>query len=92
MSKVMKLIDPSSGLMECIVCGHRHFANLQSGSERADGVTRYRRGSWQCVNGCKPNSKTQRPAQIVHAKRVELRKSVPSRTGSLKPPTTKRGR
>jgi hypothetical protein len=46
----MKLIDASSGLMECRVCGSRHGASLQSGYERADGVTRYYRGSWQCSN------------------------------------------
>jgi hypothetical protein len=43
----MKLVDVSSGLMECRVCGSRHVASLQSGSERADGVTRYYRGSWK---------------------------------------------
>lgn len=46
----MKLIDASSGLMECRVCGSRHCGNLQSGLERADGVTRYRKGSYQCSN------------------------------------------
>jgi hypothetical protein len=46
----MKLIDGSSGLMECRVCGSTHCASLQSGSERADGVTRYYRGSYQCSN------------------------------------------
>lgn len=40
----MKLIDASSGLMECRVCGSRHCGNLQSGLERADGITRYRKG------------------------------------------------
>lgn len=53
MKKVMKLLDPSSGLMECRVCGKRHYAILQSGSERKDGITRYHRGAWQCLNGCK---------------------------------------
>jgi len=40
--KVMKLIDPSIGLMECCVCGRRHCASLKSGGK-------YRRGSWQCL-------------------------------------------
>ena len=54
----MKLIDASSGLMECRVCGSRHYASIQSGSERADGVTRYYRGSYQCSNeGCPSNCK-----------------------------------
>ncbi len=44
--KVMKLIDPSTGLMECKVCGSRHFAMLSGGGK-------YVRGSWQCQYGCK---------------------------------------
>lgn len=54
----MKLIDASSGLMECRVCGSRHGASLQSGYLRADGVTRYHRGTWQCSNDyCPSNDK-----------------------------------
>ena len=44
--KVMKLLDPSTGLMECRICGKRHFANLAS-------VGKYYRGAWQCIYGCK---------------------------------------
>lgn len=47
MKKVIKLIDPSSGLMECKVCGATHFASLQPDKKR------YYRGSWQCQNKCK---------------------------------------
>ena len=44
--------------MECRVCGSAHVANLQSGSERADGITRYHRGSYQCFNEqCLSNEK-----------------------------------
>jgi hypothetical protein len=46
--KSMKLVDPSTGKMECKACGSVHFANIQSGLDRADGVSRYYRGSWQC--------------------------------------------
>jgi hypothetical protein len=54
----MKVIDASSGLMKCEVCGSNHHASLQSGSERADGVTRYYRGSYQCSNEqCPSNQK-----------------------------------
>jgi hypothetical protein len=54
----MKVIDGSSGLMECRVCGSRHHASLQSGSERADGVTRLFRGSYQCSwEACPSNQK-----------------------------------
>ena len=54
----MKLIDASSGLMECRICGSRHYASLQSGTERDDGVTNYFRGSWQCGNeNCPSNEK-----------------------------------
>ena len=49
--KVMRLIDPSTGLMECKVCGRMHWAMLRSGGH-------YVRGSWQCIDGCKlPDSK-----------------------------------
>lgn len=44
--KVMRLLNPATGLMECMICGHRHFANLRSGGY-------YFRGSWQCPNGCR---------------------------------------
>jgi len=54
----MKLIDESSGLMQCQVCGSRHIASIQSGYLRADGVTRYYRGSYQCSNEqCSSNQK-----------------------------------
>ena len=43
--KVMKLIDASTGLMECKICEARHYANIGSGGK-------YLRGSWQCPNGC----------------------------------------
>jgi len=46
----MKLIDSSTGLMECRVCNSIHFASLQSGHNRASGKTGYFRGSWQCSN------------------------------------------
>ena len=47
-AKVMKLLDPSTGLMECKVCGRRHWANVRPES---DG--RFYRGAWQCLNGCR---------------------------------------
>lgn len=53
MAKVMQLLDPTTGLMECKVCRKRILANLQSGYDRKDGKTQYHRGSWQCPNGCK---------------------------------------
>lgn len=46
--KVMKLLDPRSGLMECRVCGARHLANIKPHSGG-----RYYRGAWQCVNHCR---------------------------------------
>jgi len=45
--KVMKLLDPYAGRMECQVCGAQHFANT------APGGRGYYRGSWQCQNDCK---------------------------------------
>ncbi|RJE46813.1 hypothetical protein A7K50_12370 [Dehalobacter sp. MCB1] len=44
--KVMKLIDPYTGLMECKVCGQRHLSSIKPGGG-------YYRGSWQCTNGCR---------------------------------------
>ena len=57
--KVMKLIDPSTGLMECRVCGSTHFANLKRGGY-------YVRGSWQCQSGCSlpTPSKAALPVQV----------------------------
>jgi|SRR5579871_1526930 len=55
----MKLIDASSGLMECGVCGSCHYASIQSGSERADGITRYYRGSYQCSDEQCPSNRKQ---------------------------------
>ncbi len=46
--KIMKLIEPETGLMECKVCGARHNAQI-----RPDSKGKYYRGSWQCQNGCK---------------------------------------
>jgi hypothetical protein len=45
--RVMRLLDPFTGLMECKVCGTRHAALPGPGK-----TGRYARGSWQCVNGC----------------------------------------
>jgi hypothetical protein len=54
----MKVTNAYSGLMECRVCGSRHCGNLQSGLERADGITRYRKGSYQCSGDqCPSNQK-----------------------------------
>ena len=49
--KIMKLVDPYTGRMICRVCGSEHYASIkpQSGG-------RFYRGTWQCVNGCKPMS------------------------------------
>lgn len=46
--KIMKLVDPHSGKMECKICGAEHYANI-----RPDSGGTYYRGSWQCQNGCK---------------------------------------
>jgi len=44
--KVNRLLNPETGLMECRVCGRRMLANRITGGK-------FRRGSWQCRNGCK---------------------------------------
>ena len=52
--KIMKLINMSTGLMECKVCGRRHWANI-----KPDSGGDYYRGSWQCLNGCKIQPKKE---------------------------------
>ncbi len=56
-AKVMKLIDPNTGLMECQVCSERHYASI-----RPSSGGKYYRGSWQCVNGCKLSDKSKEKA------------------------------
>jgi hypothetical protein len=46
--KVMKVVDESTGLMECLVCGAKHTAVMKPGS---DG--KYLPENWECVNRCK---------------------------------------
>ncbi len=45
--KVMKIVDESTGLMECLVCGAKHNAVMKPG---ADG--KYLPENWECVNKC----------------------------------------
>jgi hypothetical protein len=45
--KVMKLVDESTGLMECLVCGAKHNAVMKPGP---DG--KYLPENWECVNRC----------------------------------------
>jgi hypothetical protein len=46
--KVMKMVDESTGLMECLVCGAKHNAVMKPGS---DG--KFLPENWECVNRCK---------------------------------------
>ena len=43
--RVMRIIDRDTCLMECIVCGERHWPTINEGG-------RFKRGSWHCPNGC----------------------------------------
>jgi hypothetical protein len=45
---VMKVVDESAGLMECLVCGAKHNSVMKPGP---DG--KYLPGNWECVNKCK---------------------------------------
>jgi len=76
----MKLLDASSGLMECCVCSSRHFASLQSGSERADGVTRYFRGSWLCSDEYCPSNQKAWDEQKQQFVKLDWRKLVETAT------------
>jgi hypothetical protein len=46
--KIMKLLDPETGLMECSICGSRHCALIRPNSNG-----KYYRTAWKCQNGCK---------------------------------------
>jgi hypothetical protein len=50
--KVMHVIDPRTGMMECEVCGSTHLANLRRGGH-------FYRGAWQCQSGCQPTPLTR---------------------------------
>jgi hypothetical protein len=63
---VMKLIDGRTGLMECTVCGSRHYASVHHGGG-------YRRGSFMCQNKCEKPSNTEsikRLGELVWAKQI----------------------
>jgi hypothetical protein len=45
---VMKVVDESTGLMECLVCGAKHNAVMKPG---ADG--KFLPENWECVNKCR---------------------------------------
>lgn len=61
--KVMKLLDATTGLMECQICGRRHFAKI-----RTDSGGKYYRGSWQCANGCKPED--DNPIKMIYSHKI----------------------
>lgn len=58
--KVMRLLNASTGLMECRVCGDVHLADLRSGGH-------YRRGSWQCSHGCKLSDLAEKPIEPIQS-------------------------
>jgi len=65
--KVMKLINPYTGAMECKVCGATHFALIKPSSNG-----KYYRGAWQCHYGCKLPEKTSRGDLIKKVLRLQL--------------------
>jgi hypothetical protein len=79
--KVMKLVNESTGEMECRVCGAHHWANTRPGGG-------FKRGAWRCVNGCRgPRGTTWRytvfadlPNRQLH--HAELERAVPEATKS----------
>jgi hypothetical protein len=72
----MKLIDASSGLMECRVCGSCHHASLQPGCQRADGIANYYKGSWQCSNEYCPSNQKEWDAGKQRYVKPDWRKLV----------------
>jgi hypothetical protein len=51
--KVMRLVDSSTGMKECKVCGAVHIASIKPMSGGC-----FYRGSWQCQYGCKMPERT----------------------------------
>jgi len=45
---VMKIVDESTGLMECLVCGEMRHAVMKQGP---DGT--FLPENWECVNKCR---------------------------------------
>lgn len=72
----MKVIDASSGLMECRVCGSCHHASLQSGYDRADGKANFFRGSWQCSNEHCPSNQREWDKATQRYVKTDWRKLV----------------
>ena len=64
--KVMKLIDTHESIFECKVCGARHVGLLYKPD---NGHTRFKRGVWQCLNGCKLPEKTAKEKLLDKVKR-----------------------
>ena len=54
---VMKLVNESTGLMECLVCGAKHNAVMKPG---ADG--KYLPENWECVNKCRLIHHDEKPS------------------------------
>ncbi len=87
--KLMKLINPNRGRMECRICGAVHTANLVGGGH-------YHRGSWQCSNGCRlplgwsvarwdnlpPDMKEA--AMMVRKTEIRIRRKLVARYGNLR--------
>ena len=69
--KVMKLIDPLTGLVECKVCGATKYISFVS--KPFSSKSRFPRGSWQCINECNlepdlPGNKTYHEAGKRYSK------------------------
>lgn len=58
--KMMKLVNPWTGEMECKVCHSVHFASIKPMSGG-----RYYRGSWQCQYGCQLPEKSDSVTESV---------------------------
>lgn len=53
-----KLVDETTGLMECLVCGEKYHTTVKAGT---DG--KFLPANWECVNKCRLIHDDEKPAQ-----------------------------
>jgi rubredoxin len=63
MTKVMKIVDATTGKMQCKNCGATHFGQIKSGTGK------FYRSNWKCPNGCTAEAGQTCSAHILKIKK-----------------------